>query len=164
MRTIRLGLSYLLMPLFQLVPCILLRLMGHSRLRIGTLTFWGERGFLTTCNTAVCRLRKLDPDLHASLTQDHKLVFYHSPRHLEEVCTIGYFSIDEAYYSWQADGVIARLVYAARLAVCGLPRFVPNEEMPSVRAAHAAVCLATAAWLAERSFPERLVDCFKEQT
>jgi hypothetical protein len=164
MRTIRLWLSYLLVPLLRLVICILLRLTGHSRLRIGTLTFWGERGFLTTCNTAVCRLRELDPDLHASLTQDHKLLFYHSPRHLEQVCPAGYFSIDDAYYSWQADGVIARLVYAARLVVCGLPRFVTKEEQPSARAAHAAACLATTAWLAERSFPELLVDFFKEQS
>src|SRR5438445_10615536 len=97
MKKIRLSLAYVFEPVVRLCFYALLRLMGHSPLRIGTLTFWGEPEFLATCETAVRRLQNLDTDLHTSLTHRLKLMFYHSPKHLEQVWPIWFFSIDDAY-------------------------------------------------------------------
>ncbi len=164
MKSIRLWLSYLFEPLFRFVVHILLRLMGYSRLRVGTLTFWGSPEFLASCETAVHRLEELDSELHSSLTRQQRLMFYYSPKHLEQASSIWYFSINDSYTSWQVDGIIARLVYAARFAASCRSRIVTKTERSKVRALHAQVCAATSAWLAARCFPEPLVDCFREQS
>jgi hypothetical protein len=166
MKTIRLWLSYVLEPVFRFGLHVLLRLMGYSRLRIGSLTFWGSPEFLASCESAVHRLQELDSDLHSILTSRQRLVFHYSPKHLHQMqmTSLWYFSINESCTSWQTDGIIARLVYAARLAASGRPRIVMKSERPAARALHAMVCAQTSAWLAVRSFPEPLVNCFREKS
>jgi hypothetical protein len=162
MKAIRLWLSYVFEPVVRVALHILQRLMGHSRLRIGKLTFWGEPGFLASCEMAVGRLQDLDSELHVTLTQRLNLTFYHNAKRLEQVSSLGLFSIDDRYFAWQADGIIARLVNAARLVACEQPRIVTKKELPTVKALRAAASGATGDWLAARRFPEALVTCFKE--
>jgi hypothetical protein len=135
--------------------------MGHSRLRVGTLTFWGPQHFLESCNASVRRLQELDAELFTRLTTAQRLEFYYSPKHLEQAYFVWIFSIDDSYTAWQSDGIIARLVYAAQLATL-IPRRVVTKAMS--RALHSEVNATTRLWLETRHFPEPLVHAFREQT
>lgn len=174
MKAIRLWISYLFDPVFRLAFNMTFWLgrlsrsrigtLGRlSRLRIGKLDFWGPTEFLSYCQAGVQRLEKLDPDLHSTLTRHQRMTFFYSPKHLDQAYSLWYFSIDDSYTSWKADGLIARLVYAAYLSNSGWPRVVTREDRPSVRALHTEVWAKTSAWLSAHSFPEPLVNAFREQ-
>jgi hypothetical protein len=161
MKTLRLWLSYLAAAPFRLLGHVFFRLMGHSRLRVGTLTFWGPRDFLESCTASVRRLQELDADLFTRLTTQQRLEFYYSPKHLEQAYFVWLFSIDDSYTAWHSDGIIARLVYSAQLATL-IPRRVVTKAMS--RALHSEVNATTRLWLETRHFPEPLVHAFREQT
>lgn len=163
MKTIHRWQSYVFGPIFRLGFNLLIRLMGHSRLRIGTLTFWGSPEFLSRCETAVERIAALDSDLHSQMTHRQMLTFYHSPKRLEVAYSLWYFSIDDSYTSWETDGIIARLVYAAHLATSDSPTVTLKTKRPSGRALHAEANATTGAWLESHSFPKPLVNTFREQ-
>jgi hypothetical protein len=140
---------------------ILQRFMRHSRLRVGTLTFWGPPEFLSTCRASVERLQSLDPELHKHVTERERLCFYYSGKRLEQALFPRSFSINDGYADWHSDGIISRLVYAAFLANA-FPRQVINAaERPAARASHRDVITRTGAWLAARSFPEPWWIAFK---
>ena len=160
MKRPRIWLSYLLEPPLRLLSCILQRLMGHSRLRIGTLTFWGPRDFLDTCAASVQRLHELDSELHTRLTTQQKLVFCYAPKGLVHAYFAWIFSIDDSYMAWQSDGVITRLVYAAQLATL-IPRRAISME--ATHALHSEAMMTTRLWLEAHGFPELVVDTFREQ-
>lgn len=161
MKTLRMWLMSLLEPPFRLLLYILFTIRGYSRLRIGTLTFWGPRDFLETCAASVRRLHELDSELHIRLTTQQRLVFYYSPKRLEQAYYVWIFSIDDSYLGWQSDGIIARLVYSAQLAAV-IPRQVVSDAMS--RTLHTTVNTMTRSWLEAQRFPEVLVDCFRERT
>lgn len=161
MKTFRIWLSYLLEPLFRLVFYVLFRIKGYSRMRIGTLTFWGPRDFLQNCTASLRRLQELDSELYSRVTTEQKLVFFYSPKQLVQAYFVWFFSIDDSYTVWKSDGIIARLVYSAQLAVSIPRRIVPKSIN---RALHSEVRAATRSWLEEHRFPESLVHCFQEQS
>jgi hypothetical protein len=161
MKTLRIWLSYFAEPPFRLLNHIIFRLMGYSRLRIGTLTFWGPRDFLESCTASVRRLQELDSELYARLTTQQKLVFCYMPKHLQQAYFAWIFSINDAYTVWQSDGIIARIVYSSQL-VAQLPRRTVFTNATS-QALHSEVNAKTRLWLEAHSFPEPLVDCFREQ-
>ena len=137
--------------------------MRHSRLRIGTLTFWGPRNFLESCTASLQRLQELDSELFIRLTTQQKLVFYSNPKHLHQAAYIWIFSITDSYTVWRNDGIIARIVYSS-LYVSQHPqkRTVFSKETSQVL--HSKVNAKTGSWLEARHFPEPLIDCFREQT
>jgi hypothetical protein len=135
--------------------------MGHSRLRVGTLTFWGPRDFLVSCTASVRRLQELDAELFTRLTTQQRLEYYYSPKHLEQAYIVWIFSIDDSYTAWHSDGIIARLVYSAHLATL-IPHQVVTKAIS--RDLHSEVNATTRLWLETRHFPESLVDAFREQT
>jgi hypothetical protein len=160
MKAFLLWLNYLVAPPFRLLGHVFFRLMGHSRLCVGTLTFWGPRDFLESCTESVRRIQELDPELFNRLTTKQKLEFYYSPKHLEQAYFVWLFSIDDTYTAWHSDGIIARLVYSAQLATL-IPRRVVTKAM--CHALHSEALATTRLWLETRHFPEPLVDAFRVQ-
>jgi len=158
---VRLLIAYIYAPLFWSMFCILQRLMGHSRFRVGTLTFWKPE-FLSTCRASVERLHSLDPELHERVTERERLCFYYSGKRSEQALFPRSSSISDAYTDWHSDGIISRLVYAAFLANAFPRQVITAAERPAARASHRDVMTRTGAWLAARSFPEPLVACFQE--
>jgi len=137
------------------------RMMGYSRLRLGTLTLWGPREFLAASAAAVSRLRELDSGLHHRLTAQQKLEFVYMARHSQESSVVRIFTIDDSYMVWKSDGIIARIVYSAQLASV-IPRRVDSKM--KIRALNSQVMATTRSWLEAHRFPEPLIDCFREQT
>lgn len=164
MKTLRLFIAYIYAPLFWSMFYVLQRLLGHSRLRVGTLTFWGPPEFLSTCSASVERLHHLDPELHDRVTEHERLCFYHTEKRLEQAVFPRVFSVSDSYADWHSDGILARLVYAAFLASAFPLQIISAAERRAARATHRDVMARTGAWLAARSFPEALVECFQEQT
>ena len=164
MKTLRLFFAYIYAPVFWSMFYVLQRLMEHSRLRVGTLTFWGPPEFLSTCSASVERLQSLDAELHERVTEHERLCFYHSGKRLEQAFFPRSFSVSDSYADWQSDGIIARLVYAAFLARAFPRQVISAADRLAARARHDDVLAQTGAWLAARSFPEPLVECFQEET
>ena len=160
MIALRIWLGNLLDPSFRFVSHIMFRMMGYSRLRVGTLTLWGPREFLEASTAAVSRLRELDSGLHDRLTTHQKLEFVYTAKHSQELSVVRIFTIDDSYMVWKSDGIIARLVYSAQMANL-ISRRV--DSMAKSRALHSQVLATTRSWLEARRFPEPLIDCFREQ-
>jgi hypothetical protein len=164
MKTIRIWLMCLSEPPFRLLNRILFRFMRYSRLRFGTTEFWGPRDFLDLCTTSVRRLQELDSELHARLTTQQKLMFWYDPdpkHHQYQAYGVWIFTINYAYVAYQSDGIIALLVYSAKLAAL-MPRQIYSKAMSETL--HSEARATTRSWLETRHFPEPLVDCFREQT
>jgi hypothetical protein len=128
------------------------------------MEFWGPRDFLDYCTTSVRRLQELDSELHVRLTTQQKLMFWYDPdpkHHPNQAYFVWIFSINYAYFTYQSDGIIAQLVYSAKLAAL-MPRQVYSKTMSDTL--HSEARATTRSWLEVRHFPEPLVDCFREQT
>jgi hypothetical protein len=148
----------MLEPLFRLLSRVFFKLMGYACSRFGTLAFWGAPNFLATCTTALQRLQELDSELHVQLTTKQRLVFYYSPN-LEQAYGVWFFSINDSYLSYHADGIIARLVYSSWLAaLCPRRGGLSNAASQML---HSEVDARTRSWLEMHRFPEPLIDCFR---
>jgi hypothetical protein len=129
---------------------------GLKRFRVGKLSVWGDSGFLELCKASIERLNTLDPGLHRALTsqrwawvlQDRKGTGDAPPR---------LFAINPSYAAWEAEGVVARLVYAAFCITVLSERRTFGEEF---RSTHQKAMNNCRSWLQTRGFPEELAACF----
>jgi hypothetical protein len=133
-------------------------------LRLGKLTICGPSSFRELCRVSVERMASLDPVMHGRLTGDHWVWVFYDDTRSEQYGPPWVVTINSAYRDWQAEGVIARLVYLA-YHMAAFPRTVPSrEEQAEVVPKRLAVLAQTKAWLEARGFPPALVECYSEQT
>jgi hypothetical protein len=157
---LRIWVGHLVDPPFRFFSHIMFKLMGYSRLRLGTLTFWGPPKFIEAGTAAVQRLCELDSVLHDHLTTRQRLEFVYLPTRLEDMYAVRIFSVDDSYMAWKLDGIIARLVYSAQFITL-YPRRVDSEAKS--RALHSQIRATTKSWLEAHHFPQPLIDCFQEK-
>jgi hypothetical protein len=130
--------------------------------RISKLKISGPPDFLELCKSSVERLASLDPKIHRCLTIKQRLWVSYTDKQSGRHGPPWVLLVNEAYASWQTDGVIAQLVYMF-FYMESFPSGVLNREnQVAVKAINRDVLAQTKAWLDAHTFPEKLAECFVE--
>jgi hypothetical protein len=149
---------YVLMPLTLLGFRVAAKGRGLGRLRVGKLTVWGDSAFLDVCKSSIERMRTLDPALSQWLTERHwAWVYQNTQGGSGDAAPPRLFGINSSYLAWQADGIIARLVY---VAFCISAFSELQASQPEDQIAHRRVMSSSRSWLETQGFPSELSDCY----
>ena len=158
----RLLASYVLCRLWLLGFRLAARVRGLHRLRVGSLSVWGDAGFLSLCRGSIERLARLDGSLHHVLTEGRWVWIFQAPEGWPYIGNLGppwLFSLEPAYAAWQSDGIIARLVY---IGFCISEFPTGHTSRAEAEDRHKIVVERSRSWLACHSFPDQLVDCYRD--
>jgi len=148
--------AYVVRPVMLLGLQVAAKERGFHRLRVGKLSVWGDSGFLDLCKSSIERLRTLDPVLYQALTRCRRAWVVEDPQHVGDGALPWLFTVDSAYVAWQAEGVIARLVY---VALC-LSAFSQPPTSAEEARRYQDVKNKSRSWLETRGFPQELVACY----
>ena len=150
--------KHVLCPLWLLGFRAVAKARGFDRLRIGTLSVWGDAGFLALAKSSMERLKSLDLGLHGVLTQGQWAWIFQAPKdfYTGNLGPPWLFSVELPYLAWQSDGLIARLIY---IAFC-MSEFAGGHKPGESVGRHKGVIKRSRSWLESRGFPEALIDCY----
>lgn len=144
--------------LFRPVAFILLRLMCHKPLKVGTVQCYGPSAFLAQCARALATLKELDPDVYRRLTEIKSYVFWFHSTDVRDNRFNRVYSVPAAYTRWAEAGVIVRLVFALFIEDILSDKLFSSAERLALK--HDAARIRTQEWLKRYAFPSELIEIF----